>query len=387
VPALFQTQETLSAWPVYRTQYVGAIRSAIEGTPVNEWDAALDAKYQALVRPRVKSRTPSKSSGAVFDADHAAASSDSGDDDESSDSDADGAAASETKEESDEEANVWLDELDQLLQHYSNCQSWKDVYLAILRNFPEGLSPCQLKFIISQRAKAVHLKPRLKHTKPTWLSLKATNQKYFMQIDHEGKAVLPLSLKDNAPILKLNTRQAYDVPEQAQALFGDSRHVRDASDDIQTQYDLVIPVWRTSGPSGLTNRPFSDSRAGALEYCRTLYDMWEFVFNQSPNRHQESTGVEDIDQTEGFYPCWTPLLLGYTTSNQPIFDGQGREDTGTRTSTNHQGLCRPSEFAYSADSTEYWRRRDSLPEAVRCDQCSEPEPRLFQRNWPLELAA
>jgi hypothetical protein len=215
------TTNALGLADVLRTRYVGAIRSAIEGTPVDEWDAALDTQYQAMVRPRLESKTPSKSSGAALDADHAAASSDSEDDDESRDSDAAGAAASETKEESDEEANVWLDELDQLLQHYSNCQSWKDVYLAILRNFPEGLSPRQLRFIISQRAKAVHLKPRLKHTKPTWLSLKATNQKYFMRIDHEGKAVLPLSLKDNAPIPKLNTRQAYDVPEQAQALFGD----------------------------------------------------------------------------------------------------------------------------------------------------------------------
>jgi hypothetical protein len=142
------------------------------------------------------------------------------------------------------------------------------------------------------------------------------------------------------------------------------RHVRDASDDIQTQYDLVISVWRTSGPSNSTNRAFSDGKADALEYCRTLYVMWEFVFNQSPNRHQEITSVEDLDQTEGPYPCWTPLLLGYTTSNQPIFDGQGREDTSTRTSTS----TITKGFADRLSSRTLLVRRNTGVEEIRCQK-------------------
>jgi hypothetical protein len=39
------TTNALGLADVFRTRYVGAIRSAIEGTPVDEWDAALDTQY------------------------------------------------------------------------------------------------------------------------------------------------------------------------------------------------------------------------------------------------------------------------------------------------------------------------------------------------------
>ncbi|KAH4107053.1 hypothetical protein HBI18_046530 [Parastagonospora nodorum] len=334
--------DTLDAFELaslLRTSYIGSVRSAIEGSGVYVWDETQSAEYGALVQHRKASsgsgptgsgamglpgsRRQTRGSEAGWPTAKGRAQ-----------NSRDGFPQRQNRlkyngqadHDEDDETDAWLDEYDKMLKELAEAQTQTHVNLAAISGYPNGLTVYGLDMVLGRLASALHLPP----FEPAFQHHRKYQDKYFIQTGADGTVLNTLTRAKDAGPIKVNPKQQFEIPQAALALFSDDRHVKDASDDINSVFNLVLPVKRVSGQVA-NNVTFRDMRTEAADHCLALYDKWDLVFNQLPFSH---TAIQEAEEIEPGNPSpfyWTPLHLGCTTSNQTIFGkGSGRESESTR---------------------------------------------------------